>query len=109
MGSIPFTRSKATFCFRALRGRDPALLENVPEMRFKIAMPGQKVFEKFDAEKFDCLLEQRAMEPGELEPPVPLPGKHARNLQDQTRLLRHLPVLMAQERREASNILVRNK
>jgi len=84
------------------------LLENLPERRFKIAIPGQEVFEKFDAEKFDCLLEQRAMMPGELEPPVPLPGKHARNLQDQSRVFRHRSVLMADERREASNILVRN-
>ena len=48
------------------------------------------------------------MMPGELEPPVPLPGKHARNLQDQSRVFRHRSVLMADERREASNILVRN-
>src|SRR6266446_1104995 len=48
------------------------------------------------------------MTPGELEPPVPFPGKHTRKLQNQSRLLSELGVLMAAEGLEASNILRRN-
>src|SRR5579863_4497518 len=44
------------------------------------------------------------MAPGELEPPVPLAGKRARNLQDQCRARRHLPVLVAAKGLEAGNI-----
>jgi hypothetical protein len=35
----------------------PVLFENVPEGRFKITIPGQEIFEKLNAEKFDGLLE----------------------------------------------------
>jgi hypothetical protein len=48
------------------------------------------------------------MMPGELEPPVSLAGKHARDLQDQSRKLRHLIVLMPGERLKASNSLRRD-
>ena len=46
--------------------------------------------------------------PGELEPPVSFAGKHARDLQDQSREFRHLVVLMRGERLKASNILGRD-
>ena len=45
---------------------------------------------------------------GELGPPVPLFGKHARDLQDQNRRFCHLVVLMAGEDLKASNILGRD-
>ena len=45
---------------------------------------------------------------GELEPPVPLSGKHARDLQDQSHKLRHLTISMVAEGLEASNILCRD-
>ena len=35
------------------RERDSALVENVPEGRFKVAIPGQQVVEKLDAEERD--------------------------------------------------------
>ncbi len=41
---------------------------------------------------------------GELKPPVPFAGKHARDLQDQSREFRHLVVTMSAERLKASNI-----
>lgn len=46
--------------------------------------------------------------PGKPKPPVPLPGKHARDLQDQSALLRHLLVIMPAEGLEAGNILGRD-
>ena len=49
-----------------------------------------------------------AMMPGELEPPVAFAGKHARDLQDQSREFRRLVILMPGERLKASNILRRD-
>jgi hypothetical protein len=39
------------------RRRDSALVENVPEGRFKVAVPGQQVFEELNAEKLDGSIE----------------------------------------------------
>ena len=39
------------------RGCRPVLFEDVPERRFKVALPGQQVFEKLNAEKLDGLFE----------------------------------------------------
>ena len=48
------------------------------------------------------------MTPGEFEPAVPLPWKNARNLQDQSGVLRYRLVLMTAEGLEAGNIPCRN-
>lgn len=45
------------------------------------------------------------MLPGELEPPVSFAGKHARDLQDQSREFCHFVVLMPGERLKAGNVL----
>src|SRR5208282_1065349 len=45
---------------------------------------------------------------GKLEPPVSFAGKHARDLQDQSREFRHLVVLMRGERLKTSDILGRD-
>jgi hypothetical protein len=52
-----WTATAAIASTRSPRGCDPVLFENVPEGRFKIAIPGQQVFEEFDAEERDTSLE----------------------------------------------------
>ena len=51
------TTAAAIASARGPGGCDPALFENVFEGRFKIAIPGQEVFEKLNAEKLDGPLE----------------------------------------------------
>jgi hypothetical protein len=85
------------------------LFENVPEGRFKIAIPRQQVFEELDAKERNGPVKQGAMAPGELEPPVSFAGKHARDLQDQSREFCDFVVLMRGEGHQTGNVLGGNE
>ncbi|HEY5913692.1 MAG TPA: hypothetical protein VJA21_24150 [Verrucomicrobiae bacterium] len=77
----------------------------MPEGRFKVAIPGEQIFEELNAEKLDSSIEQRTIIPDQPKPPVSLARKHARDLQDLSREFCHWVVLMSGEGVEASNIL----
>jgi hypothetical protein len=48
------------------------------------------------------------MLPGEFKPPVSFAGRYARDVQDQSRAVRHLAVIVPSERFKPSHILRRN-
>jgi hypothetical protein len=102
-----WTTAAAIAIARGPWGCYPISSKNIPERRLEIAISCQEVLEELTSEKLERTLEERTMTPGELEPPVPLARKHARNLQDQSRVFSHLPVRMGAERFQTGKILAR--
>jgi hypothetical protein len=105
----PAARNWWTSSIPTIHGNPGLLVKDVPEGRFKIAIPPQQVFEKLDAKERNGPGKQEAMALGELEPPVSVAGKHARDLQDQSREFRDFVVLMRGEGLQTGKILGRHK